>query len=213
MFTGIIEETGTVEAVEPREAGVRLRVRCRAVLEGSREGDSICVSGVCLTAVDLRPDSFSADVSPETLRRSSLGALGAGSKVNLERALAASGRLGGHIVQGHIDGTGEFLGMEPLGADNWRLRVRFPEETARYLVFKGSVAIDGVSLTVAEIEGDALSAAIVPHTWRNTTLGLLRPGDPVNIECDVLAKYVERLLGAIERPAGLTLERLKDLGY
>jgi riboflavin synthase len=198
MFTGIIEELGTVESVEPREAGARLRIRCATVLSDAVEGCSICVNGVCLTAIDLRPDSFAADLAPETLRASSLGGLRAGSRVNLERSLAAGGRLSGHIVQGHVDAAAEFLGLDPLGSDNW---------------YKGSVAIDGISLTVASMEGDVLSVTIVPHTFRNTALGSLKPGDRVNIECDIVAKYVDKLLGRIELPGGLTMEKLKDLGY
>src|SRR5579883_2799912 len=152
MFTGIIEELGTVEAAAPR-----LRVRCSTVLEGSPEGASIAVNGVCLTAVDLRPDSFAADVAPETLKRTNLGALRPGSRVNLERPLAANGRLSGHIVQGHVDGTGELVSLEALGAENWWLRVRVPAELGQFLVHKGSIAIDGISLTVAELEGDVLA--------------------------------------------------------
>ncbi len=213
MFTGIIEEVGVVESLEAREAGARLRVRCSTVLADAVEGCSIAVNGVCLTAVGLLPASFAADLAPETLRASALGSLRAGSRVNLERSLAAGGRLSGHIVQGHVDVTAAFLGLDPLGSDNWWLRVRVPPEAARLLVYKGSVAIDGISLTVASIEGDVLSVTIVPHTFRNTTLGSLKPGDRVNIECDIVAKYVDKLLGRIELPGGLTLEKLKDLGY
>lgn len=208
MFTGIIEELGTVESVGPR-----VRIRCSTVLSDATEGCSICVNGVCLTAVDLRAESFAADLAPETLRRSNLGDLRAGSSVNLERSLAAGGRLSGHIVQGHVDATGEFVTLESLGGDNWWLRVRVPREVERLLVFKGSIAIDGISLTVASIEGDVLSVTIVPHTFRSTTLGLRRPGDRVNLECDIVAKYVEKLLGRIERPAALTMQKLEDMGY
>ncbi|MCC6341033.1 MAG: riboflavin synthase [Bryobacterales bacterium] len=213
MFTGIIEEVGVVESLEAREAGARLRIRCSTVLADAVEGCSIAVNGVCLTAVGLLPASFAADLAPETLRASSLGSLRAGARVNLERSLAAGGRLGGHIVQGHVDATASFLGLEPLGSDNWWLRVRVPPEAARLLVYKGSVAIDGISLTVASIEGDVLSVTIVPHTFRHTTLGTLRTGDRVNIECDIVARYVDKLLGRIEVPGGLTMRKLKDLGY
>lgn len=208
MFTGIIEELGRV-----MEAGARLRVGCGTVLEDAVEGCSISVNGVCLTAVDLRAGSFAADLAPETLRRSNLGALRAGSAVNLERSLAANGRLSGHIVQGHVDATGEFLELEMLGSDNWWLRIRVPPEVERLLVYKGSIAIDGISLTVAEIKGDVLSVTIIPHTYRHTNLHTRRPGDAVNLECDIVAKYVDKLLRRIETPAGLTLDRLKDLGY
>jgi riboflavin synthase len=208
MFTGIIEELGTVEAAAPR-----LRIRCSTVLEGSTEGASIAVNGVCLTAVDPRPDSFAADVAPETLRRSNLGALRPGSRVNLERPLSPAGRLSGHIVQGHVDGTGEFLSLEALGDDNWWLRIRVPAELDPFLVYKGSIAIDGISLTIAALEGDVLSVTIIPHTYRNTTLGGYRPGAKVNLECDVLAKHVEKLLRKLDVKSGLTVEKLKEQGY
>jgi riboflavin synthase len=189
MFTGIIEEVGQVES-----AGARLRVRCATVMSDLTEGASIAVNGVCLTAVDLQPDSFGADLAPETLRRSNLGDLHKGSRVNLERPLAAGGRLNGHIVQGHVDGTGEFLSLEELGDDNWWLRICVPAELDRYLVFKGSIAIDGISLTVAAIEDRVMSVTIIPHTYRNTTLGGYSPGARVNLECDILAKHVEKLM-------------------
>jgi len=175
MFTGIIEELGSVESIEPQPAGSRIRIRCKTVLSDAFEGASISVNGVCLTAVDLRPDSFSADVSPETLLRSNLGSLRPGSPVNLERPVQAGARLGGHIVQGHVDGTGEFLGIEPLGGNNWWLRVRVPPEVERYVVFKGSLAIDGISLTVAKVEADVVSVTIIPHTYENTVLGARNP--------------------------------------
>ncbi|HUB34645.1 MAG TPA: riboflavin synthase [Bryobacteraceae bacterium] len=208
MFTGIIEELGTVEAPPPR-----LRVRCSTVLADSSEGASIAVNGVCLTAVDLRPDSFAADVAPETLRRSNLGALRAGSRVNLERPLSPTGRLSGHIVQGHVDGTGEFLSLDSLGAENWWLRIRVPAELDPYLVYKGSIAIDGISLTIAALEGDVLSVTIIPHTYRNTSLAGYRPGARLNLECDVLAKHVAKLLAKLDTKAGLTIDKLRDQGY
>src|SRR5215469_14346399 len=154
MFTGIIEELGAVESLQERAAGARLKIRCQIVLDDMTEGASIAVNGVCLTAVDLRADSFSADLAPETLRRSNLGALRPLSRVNLERPLSPSGRLSGHIVQGHVDATGEFLSLEALGDENWWLRVRVPAELDPYLVYKGSIAIDGISLTIAELERD-----------------------------------------------------------
>ena len=209
MFTGIIEELGTVESL----TGGRLRVRCGTVRSDLTEGASIAVNGVCLTAVDLRPDGFSADLAPETLRRSNLGALHAGSRVNLERPLAANGRLNGHIVQGHVDGTGEFVSLEALGEDNWWLRIRVPAELDPFLVFKGSIAIDGISLTIAALEGDVLSVTIIPHTYKNTTLGGYRPGAHLNLECDVLAKHVEKLLRKMDVKSGLTVEKLKENGY
>ena len=213
MFTGIIEELGAVESIESRTAGARLRVRCEKVLEDCREGASIAVNGVCLTAVDLRPNSFSADVTPETLQRSNLGELARGSAVNLERPLSASGRFGGHIVQGHVDATGELRSLGEMGDGNWWLTIRVPPELSPYLVFKGSIAVDGISLTIAALEGEFLSVTIVPHTYENTTLRGRRAGSRLNLECDILAKYVANLLGKLERPSGLTVEKLKELGY
>jgi riboflavin synthase len=208
MFTGIIEELGEVES-----AGTRLKVRCSTVAKDLTEGASIAVNGVCLTAVDPRPNSFSADLAPETLRLSNLGDLRAGSRVNLERPLSPAGRLSGHIVQGHVDGTGELLSFEALGDDNWWLRIRVPPELDPFLVYKGSVAIDGISLTIAAIEGGVLSATIIPHTWRNTTLGGYRPGARVNLECDILAKHVEKLLRKLDVKPALTVEKLREDGY
>ncbi len=208
MFTGIIEELGTVEAAAPK-----LRVRCTTVMQDTTEGASIAVNGVCLTAIDPRPDGFSADVAPETLRRTNLGALRPGSRVNLERPLSPAGRLSGHIVQGHIDGTGVFESLDALGEDNWWLRIRVPDELDPFLVYKGSIAIDGISLTIAALEGSLLSVTIIPHTYRNTTLGGYRPGAKVNLECDVLAKHVEKLMRKLDVKKGLTVNDLKAQGY
>ncbi len=213
MFTGIIEELGTVQSVESRTAGARLKIRCSTVLEDAKEGVSIAVNGVCLTAVDLRPDSFSADLAPETLKRSNLGALRAGSRVNLERPLSPSGRLSGHIVQGHVDGTGEFLSLDAMGDENWWLRIRVPAELDPFLVYKGSIAIDGISLTIAALEADVLSVTIIPHTFRNTTLAGYRAGARLNLECDVLAKHVEKLLRKLDVKQPLTVEKLRENGY
>jgi riboflavin synthase len=177
------------------------------------EGASVAVNGVCLTAVDPRPDGFSADLAPETLRRSNLGGLRPGSRVNLERPLSPSDRLSGHIVQGHVDGTGEFLALESLGDDNWWLRIRVPAELDRFLVYKGSISIDGISLTIAALEADVLAVTIIPHTWRNTTLGGYRVGARVNLECDVLAKHVEKLLAKLDLKSPLTIEKLRENGY
>lgn len=213
MFTGIVEELGTVEAVESRAAGARLKIRCQTVMQDMTEGASIAVNGVCLTAVSLQPAAFFADMAPETLRRSNLGALRAGSRVNLERPMSPSGRLSGHIVQGHVDGTGEFVALDALGDDNWWLRIRVPAELDPYLVFKGSIAIDGISLTIAALEGDVLSVTIIPHTYRNTTLAGYRTGDRINLECDVLAKHVEKLLRKLDLKTPLTVEKLRENGY
>jgi len=213
MFTGIIEELGTVAEVQTRAAGARLKVRCATVMKDMTEGASIAVNGVCLTAVDPRPDSFSADLAPETLRRSNLGDLRAGSRVNLERPLSPTGRLSGHIVQGHVDGTGELVSLDALGDENWWLRVRVPADLDPFLVYKGSIAIDGISLTIASLESDLLSVTIIPHTYRNTALAGYRPGARVNLECDILAKHVEKLLRKLEVKAPLTVEKLRENGY
>jgi riboflavin synthase len=213
MFTGIVEELGTVDSLQPRSSGARLKVRCSTVLADIAEGASIAVNGVCLTAVEPRPDSFSADLAPETLQRSNLGSLRPGARVNLERPLSPNGRLSGHIVQGHVDGTGEFLGAEAVGNDTWWMRVRAPGDLDPYLVLKGSIAIDGVSLTIAGLEGDVLSVSVIPHTYRNTTLGSYRPGAALNLECDILAKHVEKLLRKLDTRSPLTVEKLREQGY
>ena len=198
MFTGIIEELGEVESLANQTAGARLRVRCARVLTDLKPGSSIAVNGVCLTAVEIGRDAFSADLAPETLGRSNLGDLGPGARVNLERPLLPTDRLSGHVVQGHVDGTGEFLALDQLGDENWWLKIRVPAELDRYLVFKGSIAIDGISLTIASLERDVLAVTIIPHTYQNTTLGTHKPGNRVNLECDVLAKHVEKLLQSLE---------------
>ncbi|MBB0232369.1 riboflavin synthase [Streptomyces calidiresistens] len=199
MFTGIVEELGEVVAVERLENAARLRIRGPRVVSDARHGDSIAVNGVCLTVVTAGDGEFTADVMAETLNRSSLAALGPGSPVNLERALALGARLGGHIVQGHVDGTGTL--RERLPGEHWEtVRFAVPAPLARYIVEKGSITIDGVSLTVVEApaaDGTAepvLGVGLIPTTLALTTLGRLLPGDPVNLEVDVLAKYVERLL-------------------
>jgi riboflavin synthase len=205
MFTGIIEELGTVVSVEPRSAGSRLIIRCRTVLEDASEGSSIAVNGTCLTALALTPDSFSADLAPETLARTNLGDLRPGSRVNLERPVTPATRLSGHIVQGHVDATGELISLDALGDGNWWLKVRVPRALDRYLVHKGSITIDGIGLTIAGLESapgaakDAVvSVTIIPHTYANTTLGFAKPGSRLNIEADVLAKHIEKLLAARE---------------
>lgn len=212
MFTGIIEEVGVVEALDKRGTGARLRVRCRKVLEDVFEGASIAVNGVCLTAVDPRTDLLTADITPETLSRTNLGELRRGSLVNLERPLSPSGRLSGHIVQGHVDDTGELVSLRLLGEGNWWLELRVPRGLEPYLAPKGSVAVDGISLTIASLEEGRLGVAIIPHTFENTNLKSRKPGDRLNLECDILAKYVERLLRQREGEP-LTLDRLRELGY
>lgn len=194
MFTGIIEELGRVGSMEKHAAGARLEIACRAVLEDSSVGSSIAVNGVCLTAVELREDGFSADLAPETLERSSLGDLTVGMPVNLERPMALGARLSGHIVQGHVDGTGTLESLRELGDGNWELLVRVPQEMEQYLVYKGSICIDGISLTVASVEGNLVRVAIIPHTYSATNLASLASGARVNLEADVLAKHVKKLM-------------------
>ncbi|MCX4740402.1 riboflavin synthase [Streptomyces antibioticus] len=193
MFTGIVEELGEVTAVENLGDASRFRLRGPVVTDGAKHGDSIAVNGVCLTVVEHEGDEFTADVMAETLDRSSLGALGVGSRVNLERPTAVGDRLGGHIVQGHVDGTGEILARTP--SENWEIvKVSLPAGLARYVVEKGSITVDGISLTVVEAGAEHFTVSLIPTTLALTTLGLKQPGDPVNLEVDIVAKYVERLL-------------------
>lgn len=189
MFTGIIEELGKVET-----AGTRLSIGCSRVLADLTMGASIAVNGVCLTAVDIRPDGFSADLAPETLERSNLSDLKPGDSVNLERPMTLQARLSGHIVQGHVDATATLEALRELGDGNWELTVHVPHDLDRFLVYKGSICVDGISLTIASVEDARVRVAIIPHTWEATNLGGRKPGDRVNIECDVLAKHVDKLL-------------------
>jgi riboflavin synthase len=213
MFTGIIEELGTIRRIASARDGARLEVSARTVLTDARLGDSISVNGVCLTIVDKSSDWFAADVSAETLRRTSLKRAKTGSHVNLERAMAATSRFGGHIVQGHVDGTGEFLEARASG-DGWVVRVGFPAELARYIVEKGSITVDGISLTVAALGDTWFEIAVIPHTWKVTNLGSLERGAAVNLEVDIIAKYVERMMTHLKEPKSrLTLEALSELGY
>jgi riboflavin synthase len=200
VFTGIVEEVGTLVARDDSSDSAVLRVRAARVLEDVALGDSIAVNGVCLTVTDVRDGVWSTDVMAETLRRSSLGAAGSGDRVNLERAVTPHTRLGGHLMQGHVDGVGSILTRTP--GDAWEVvRIALPPDLARYVVEKGSIAVDGVSLTVsavgpADLPEPWFEVSLIPTTLRETTLGARTPGDPVNLEVDVIAKYVERLLGA-----------------
>src|SRR6266446_4244243 len=214
MFTGIIEELGHVREVEKRGEDARIMIEARNVTEGSSDGDSIAVNGVCLTALDVKPESFAADVSKETLFRSTLGNLKPGLPINLERAVTPATRLGGHIVQGHVDARGTFLGSESHG-ESWTFRIAYPEEIARYLVFKGSVAVEGISLTIANLTDEYLEIAVIPKTWEVTNFSQLKPSDEVNLEADIIAKYIERMM-TLRDPLSnesLTLEKLAGLGY
>lgn len=193
MFTGIVEELGSVQAVTDLGDAARLSITGPTVTSDARPGDSIAVNGVCLTVVDIVDGAFTADVMLETLRRSSLGAVAPGSPVNLERAARVDSRLGGHIMQGHVDGVATVLAVEPT--ENWTtVSFALPAGLARYVVEKGSIAVDGVSLTVVHVDDESFSVSLIPTTLAHTTLGTRRPGDVVNIEVDVIAKYVERLL-------------------
>jgi riboflavin synthase len=194
MFTGIIEELGRVVTYEPGEAGARITIGCSAILQDATLGASIAVNGACLTAVELSPDKFSADLAPETLRRTNLGDLGEGSVVNLERPLRANSRLDGHFVLGHVDGTARVEALEELGDGNWWLRIRVPSDLKKYIVSKGSLAVDGTSLTVAAIEDDLVSFTIIPHTYTHTAIRAYQPGTRTNIEVDILAKHLEKLV-------------------
>ena len=189
MFTGIVEEVGIIAT-----AGARMKVKCHTVLADTSEGSSIAVNGVCLTAAKVEPDGFWCDLSPETLARTNLGALGEGSHVNLERPAAVGDRLSGHIVQGHVDATAEFVSLDSLPDGNWWLKIRVPQLLDRYMIHKGSVTLDGVSLTVAALKDCVLGVAIIPHTYANTILGSYRAGTTINVEVDLIGKYVEKLL-------------------
>lgn len=194
MFTGIVEELGTVLALEGKDTGALMTVGCSSVLADASIGASIAVNGACLTAVEIASHKFSASLAPETLKRTNLGSLTLGDSVNLERPLRAHGRLDGHFVLGHIDATALIHSLDALGNENWWLRLRVPQDLTRYVVSKGSVAVDGISLTVAEVEGDLVSFTVIPYTYDHTTLRRYCPGSRVNVEVDILAKHLERLI-------------------
>ncbi len=194
MFTGIVEELGTIAAVTPHATGARLRISAAAVLQDIHIGDSISHNGCCLTVVEVLPDGYTVDAVEETLRVTALGALKMGDRVNLERSVRLADRLGGHLVQGHVDGVGTLADRQTQADGSLVLRFEAPQEVLRYVVYKGSIAVDGVSLTVAGVDATSFSVAIIPHTQSVTTLGFRRVGEQVNLETDVIARYVERLL-------------------
>jgi riboflavin synthase len=195
MFTGIIEELGEITAIETQPDAVRLTISGKKVLEDLKRGESISVSGTCLTAIEIDDKSFTADVMHETIRLSGLQRVEVGQKVNLERAMTAATRFGGHVVQGHVDGVGEFVSREK--SDNWDwVRISVPEELMKYVVMKGSITFDGISLTVNEIDGNVIGLSLIPETLEVTTLGYKKPGDLINVEVDVMAKHIERLMEA-----------------
>jgi riboflavin synthase len=202
MFTGLIQETGRIAGIQqvPVKGGgslTRITVTAHAVPGELKTGDSVAVSGVCLTAVEIRDTDFSADLAQETLKRTSLGNLQQGSLVNLELPARAQDRLGGHVVQGHVDGVGRLAGLDKVrDREDWRLAVEIPQELARYVVPQGSITVEGISLTVAAIQAGKVEMAIIPHTYQATNLHTLRAGDPLNVEVDVLAKYAEKMMRA-----------------
>lgn len=215
MFTGIIEEIGAVEGVETKSGGAVLRIKASRVLEGARPGDSIATDGCCLTITSLTGTGFAADCSAETLRLTSVGQMRRGQPVNLERAMALGDRLGGHLVQGHVEGVGALIGRRPEG-DSVMMRFSYPPSLGRYIIHKGSIAVSGISLTVAVLNDSWFEVAVIPVTLEWTTLGTLPIGAPVNLETDLIAKYVERLLGervSATTGPGLSVEALKDMGY
>ena len=214
MFTGIIEEVGKVASIVQKHGNRRLTISSSKLVKELGMGNSIAVSGVCLTAVQITGKSFGADLAAETWERTSFSRIKKGALVNLELPMRADGRFGGHIVQGHVDGTGKFLALDPIpDADDYWLRIEIPPELARYVIFKGSLSIEGISLTVARIEGTRVTVAIIPHTVEMTNLNSLKPGDPVNLEVDVIAKYVEKMLRGDSANSGITVERLVSQGF
>lgn len=213
MFTGIIEELGNVRSLVQAEGGARIEISATVVTEGTADGDSISVNGVCLTALNVAAGGFSADVSHETLDCSTLGRLDAGSRVNLERAVTPATRLGGHMVQGHVDGRGDFISAVESGGF-WTVKIGFPADLAQYFVYKGSVSVEGVSLTIAKLNETDFDIAVIPKTWEMTNLSALNPGDAVNLEADVIAKYVERMmLFDVPKKQEITTETLKNAGF
>ena len=214
MFTGIIEEVGRVTSITNQNDNRRLTVSSSHLVKELKKGDSVAVSGVCLTAVEIAPKSFGADLAEETWNRTSFSRIKPGALVNLELPMRADGRFGGHIVQGHVDGTGKFIALDEIpGADNYWLRIEIPPELARYVIFKGSLSIEGISLTIAKIEGTQVTVAIIPHTTEMTNLKSLKPGDPVNLEVDMIAKYVEKMMQGDSANSSISIERLVQAGF
>src|SRR5271168_3406243 len=205
MFTGIIEEVGRVTSIAHEGEGRRLTVAASHLVKELKKGDSIAVSGVCLTAVEITSQSFGADLAEETWNRTSFSRIKPGALVNLELPMRADGRFGGHIVQGHVDGTGTFIALDEIpGADNYWLHIEIPPELARYVISKGSLSIEGISLTVAKVEGTQVTVAVIPHTTEMTNLKSLRPSDPVNLEVDLIAKYVEKMMQGDSTKSSIT---------
>jgi len=214
MFTGIIEEVGKVVKIEQRGENRRITIAAENTPKELKPGDSVAVSGVCLTALDIKPKSFCADLAPETWARTSFSRMHEGTLVNLELPMKADGRFGGHIVQGHVDGVGKLIELERIAdSDNWWLRIELPSEIEKYTVFKGSISIEGISLTIAKLEQNICTVAIIPHTVEMTNLGSLKPGDLVNLEADLIAKYVEKMTKRDATASSLTVEQLVRQGF
>ena len=214
MFTGLIEEVGKVVSLTGDEGTKRLTVAASQLPREMKKGDSIAVSGVCLTAVEIKKNSLGFDLAVETLERTSLSRLAKGTLVNLELPMKAGGRMGGHIVQGHVDGVARFLGLEKIeGKDDYWLRLEIPAGLAKYVVFKGSISVEGISLTVAKVEGGEVTIAIIPHTYEMTNLKQFKSSDPMNIEVDIIAKYAEKMLLGQAAPGNITLEKLVAEGF
>jgi riboflavin synthase len=214
MFTGIIEEVGRVTSILNQNENRRLTVAASHLVKELKKGDSIAVSGVCLTAIEITPTSFGADLAEETWHLTSFSRIQPGALVNLELPMRADGRFGGHIVQGHVDGTGKFLALDEIpGADSYWLRIEIPPDLARYVIFKGSLSIEGISLTIAKVEGTHVTVAVIPHTTEMTNLKSLKPGDPVNLEVDMIAKYVEKMIRGESSNSSITIERLVQQGF
>ena len=214
MFTGLVEEVGTVVSIIENGGNHRITVKAPQSAKELHQGNSIAVSGVCLTALDIKPDTFCADLAKETWTRTSFSRITEGAQVNLELPLKVDARMGGHIVQGHVDGTGKLIGLEPIPiANDFWMHIEIPEDLEKYVVFKGSISIEGISLTVANLEGLRLTIAIIPHTIKMTNLNSLKPGDPVNIETDIVAKYLEKWTHRDEQTGALTIERLVAQGF
>ncbi len=214
MFTGIIEEVGKVAKIEQRGDNRRVTIEASDTPKELRSGDSVAVSGVCLTALDTQPKSFCADLAPETWNRTSFSRIREGALVNLELAMKANGRFDGHIVQGHVDGVGQLIELERIAdSENWWLHIEIPPEIEMYTVFKGSLSIEGISLTIAKLENNRCTIAIIPHTVEMTNLGSLKPGDPVNLESDLIAKYVEKMMKRDQAESHLSIEELVRQGF
>jgi riboflavin synthase len=214
MFTGIIKEVGRVTRSEQRDENRRITIAAENTPQELRTGGSIAVSGVCLTALDIKPGSFSADLAPETWVRTSFSRIREGALVNLELPMKADGRFGGHIVQGHVDGVGELIALERIAdSENWWLQIALPVDVEKYTVYKGSICIEGISLTVAKLEKKCCTVAVIPHTVEMTNLNSLKPGDPVNLEADLVAKYVEKMINGKPSGTSLTVEQLVRQGF